>query len=49
MSNKSSQQHSEWRGVIIPTLEMNKLMGGVGHGQHELGMITQLSMEREEI
>lgn len=48
MSNKSSQQRSEWRGVIIPTLELNKLMGG-GHGQHELGMITQLSREREEI
>lgn len=48
MSNKSSQQPSEWRGVIIPTLEMNKLMGGGGR-QHELGMITQLSREREEI
>lgn len=48
MSNKSSRQPSEWRGVTIPTLEMSKLMAGGGR-HRDLGMITQLSREREEI
>ena len=48
MSNKSSRQPSEWRGVIIPTLEMSKLMARGGR-QRDLGMITQVSRKRGDL